>query len=266
MKILLGEARSANGAFRNEVSTIPTFSENGEDFALQLTRRDQLQRDGFADGVARVGSFELAAGLGEVIDDRRFRQRERRRHLRGGSSRGHPGEALALVLGQGRRRSSQRRSRIFGVRSVLDCARDSPVGVARYQLTFGKGVCNLSLRLDPADAFHETDRAVVTEGSVHRVSDARDESESTRRGKVVRIMRNPVMPQHRSGFLHRAVMHGVGRGDAMFRAILKPARGTVVQSDFAVPAADLGITAAKNEVSKADPLDDHLQGFPEVGK
>src|SRR5207244_850411 len=123
-----------------------------------------------------------------------------------------------------------------------------PMAAARDPLTSRTRRHNLSLRLDPAHAFHETDRAVVSEGSVDGVSDPRDESEFTRRGKIVRIMRNPVAPQHRSGFLHRTLMHWVGRRGAMRRAIVKPARGTVVQSDFVARAADLGITTAKNEM------------------
>jgi len=62
-------------------------------------------------------------------------------------------------------------------------------------------------------------------------------------------------------------MHGVGRsGEPVFGAIVKPASRTVVQSDFVVPIAHLWVTASKNEISKADFLDDYRQGFPEAGE
>jgi len=59
------------------------------------------------------------------------------------------------------------RFRTLGLESVLDGPRDHLVSVARYQLTFGERVENLSLRLDSANALDEADRASISDRSVH---------------------------------------------------------------------------------------------------
>src|SRR5258708_27775890 len=98
------------------------------------------------------------------------------------------------------------------------------------------------------------------------MGNACDETEFACRGKEVRIMRHPVAPQYGDGLLERALMHGIGRNcEPVFGAVLRPPRGTGVQPDLFVSVEQLRIAAAKSEVSKADPLDDHRQGLPEAG-
>jgi len=64
-----------------------------------------------------------------------------------------------------------------------------------------------------------------------------------------------------------ALMHAIRRTrEPEFGAVVKPARGTGVQSDLFVAVEQLRIAAAKGEVPKADSQYDHRQGFPEVGE
>src|SRR5882724_9250798 len=99
------------------------------------------------------------------------------------------------------------------------------------------------------------------------MGNACDETEFACRGKEARIMRDPVAPQYGDGPLERALMHRIQRScEPVFGAVVKPARGTGVQPDLFVAVEPLRIAAEKSEVSKADPLDDHRQGFPEIGE
>src|SRR5712691_3725395 len=99
------------------------------------------------------------------------------------------------------------------------------------------------------------------------MGNACDETEFACRSKEVRVMREPVAPQYGDGPLERALMHGIRRTcEPVFGAVVKPARGTGVQSDLFVAVEQLRIATAKSEVSKPDSLDDHRQGFPEVGE
>jgi len=62
-------------------------------------------------------------------------------------------------------------------------------------------------------------------------------------------------------------MHRIGLGlGLVFGAMLDPGRGTIIQSDFVLPASKMGVAATEDEVSKADSMDDQGQGFPQICK
>src|SRR5882672_12217504 len=132
---------------------------------MKLVRRDELQRDGLADRVARILGGQLPARLSEVIDDGRFRQRQRRRDLRSRLAGGGPAETFALARGQYRHHRLGLRARGRSLRAFLDDAADSAVGVAGDQLALGERCDDLALGLDSAYTFDEADRGPVPDRS-----------------------------------------------------------------------------------------------------